>query len=351
MYPALLARSEGEGKWRDGSSRPTGLTQSGKKARVLYWKPLVSLAACLAVVLGAVAVFRGGSQVTPPGPTPPSVQSDQPSRLPALILNGGDVGELTLCRDYREEQAGPGFVIFVNQSVYAITQEEESWVIRPRDALGAEYPPIDMTITHLAGTDPEEALQARREVLAGEFEEVTEIQANETGLWCLASGGTAWDSPQVGVQAVGDLEGGSYLFVSRYFLEAAEGHGVRFRDMVETFQVVLGAGRQEVPAWLEQLQGTTGQLMDAYFANRLYQVPELLTGEAATYTGNGYGEDVSGWVSVAGVSWEVDNETAPSKATVTVRHGGESEGGYAYLTMGLVNTPEGWKLSWTGLEK
>ena len=47
----------------------------------------------------------------------------------------------------------------------------------------------------------------------------------------------------------------------------------------------------------------------------------------------------------------VDNGTAPSKATVLVRHGGENEGEYAYLTMVLVNTPEGWKLSWTGLEK
>ena len=334
-----------------GNVDPALLARSEKKARVLYWKPAAALAACLAVVLGLVSVVNAGTEVTPPGPTPPSVQSDQPSRLPALILNGGEVGELTLCRDYREEQAGPGFVIFVNQSVYAITQEEESWVIRPRDALGAEYPPIDMTITHLAGTAPEAALQERQEALREVYAEVGEVQETEKGLSFHASDGDAWDSPQAEVHGMDDGEGGTFLITARYFLEAAEGHGVRFRDMVETFQVVLGAGRQEEPAWLVQLQETTGQLTDAYFANRLYQVPELLTGEAATYTGNGYGEDVSGWVSVAGVSWEVDNETAPSKATVTVRHGGESEGGYAYLTMGLVNTPEGWKLSWTGLEK
>ena len=148
-----------------GNVDPALLARSEKKARVLYWKPLVSLAACLAVVLGLVSVVNAGTEVTPPGPTPPPVQSDQPSRLPALILNGGEVGELTLCRDYREEQAGPGFVIFVNQSIYAITQEEESWVIRPKDALGAEYPPIDMTITHLPGTAPGAALQERQEAL------------------------------------------------------------------------------------------------------------------------------------------------------------------------------------------
>lgn len=329
-----------------GNVDPALLARSEKKARVLYWKPAAALAACLAVVLGAVAVFHGGPQVMPP-----PVQSDQPSRLPALILNGGEVGELTLCRDYREEQAGPGFVIFVNQSVYAITQEEESWVIRPKEGPGPDFPAIDMTITHLPGAAPGAALQERQEALREVYAEVGEVQETEKGLSFQASDGDAWDSPQAEVHGMDDGEGGTFLITARYFLEAAEGHGVRFRDMVETFRVVLGAGRQKVPAWLVQLQETTGQLTDAYFANRLCQVPELLTGEAAAYTGNGYGEDVSGWVSVAGVSWEVDNETAPSKATVTVRHGGESEGGYAYLTMGLVNTPEGWKLSWTGLEK
>lgn len=333
-----------------GEVDPTLLVRSEKKAVVQYWKPLVSLAACLAVILGVVLTARPMG-IAPPMPTQPPVQSDRPSRLPALILNGGEVGELTLCRDYREEQAGPGFVIFVNQSVYAIAQEEGSWVIRPREGPGPDFPAIDMTITHLPGTATGAALQARQEALKGEYAQVGEVQETEKGLSFHASDGDAWDSPQADVHGMDDGEGGTFLITARYFLEAAEGHGVRFRDMVDTFQVVLGADRQETPAWLAQLQETTGRLMDAYFANRLYQVPELLTGEAAAYTGNDYGEDVSGWVSVAGVSWEVDNETAPSKATVSVRHGGESEGGYACLTMGLVNTPEGWKLSWTGLEK
>jgi len=329
-----------------GEVDPALLARSEKKAMVQYWKPLVSLAACLAVVLGVVSVSRGGPQVTPP-----PVQTSQVTQGPALILNNGEVGELYLCQAYQKEVAEPGFVIFVNQSVYGITREEESWVIRPREGLGEDFPTIDMTIARLPGVAPKTALQARQKALEGEYAEVGQAQETEKGVFFRASGGTEWDSPQAEVYGIDDGEGGTFLITARYFLEAEEGHGARFRDMVETFQVVLGADRQEAPAWMDQLRETTGRLMDAYFANRLYQVAGLLTGEAATYSGNDYGEDVSGWVSVAGVTWEVDNGTAPSKATVLVRHGGENEGEYAYLTMVLVNTPEGWKLSWTGLEK
>lgn len=127
----------------------------------------------------------------------------------------------------------------------------------------------------------------------------------------------------------------------------AEGHGVRFRDMMDTFTVVY-EGFTTSPAWVGELQTVTDQLMKAIFSDQISTVPDLLAEDAAVY---GYGEDISGDISVAAIDYTPDDDQSPVSAVVSVKHRISTEDSYNYLTMELDYTGGQWLLRQAGIEK
>ena len=63
-----------------------------------------------------------------------------------------------------------------------------------------------------------------------------------------ASGGTAWDSPHEVHYFVDNGDQGTFHIIARYYLEAAEGHGMRFTSMIQTFTVVKNTDVQDAAA-------------------------------------------------------------------------------------------------------
>lgn len=125
------------------------------------------------------------------------------------------------------------------------------------------------------------------------------------------------------------------------------GDGVRFRDMMDTFTVVY-EGFTTSPAWVGELQTVTDQLMKAIFSDQISTVPDLLAEDAAVY---GYGEDVSGDISVAAIDYTPDDDQSPVSAVVSVKHRISTEDSYNYLTMELDYTGGQWLLRQAGIEK
>ena len=70
------------------------------------------------------------------------------------------------------------------------------------------------------------------------WETVTEIENEDFRLSFLASGGTAWDAPQENHYFYPSGERRVYHIIIRYYSGAEEGHGYRFRTMLETFSVI-----------------------------------------------------------------------------------------------------------------
>ena len=54
--------------------------------------------------------------------------------------------------------------------------------------------------------------------------------------------GQEWDAPVEVRDYISDEQGGCFRITSRYYLEAAEGHGVRFAAIVDTFSVIPHQG-------------------------------------------------------------------------------------------------------------
>ena len=143
-----------------------------------------------------------------------------------------------------------------------------------------------------------------------------------------------------------DGQGCCFILTARYFTEATEGHGARFRDMISTFQVVPAEMRIE--GWLGDLQETTDRLISAIFSNDLTGVEALQTEDAQVYT---YGKDVSGDVSITALDYTVDNDQAPTRAVVSVKHRVSLEDSFSYLTMEFQREENQWLLTWAGIEK
>ena len=90
----------------------------------------------------------------------------------------------------------------------------------------------------MEGTDLEAVATAARTEMTQAWETVTEIENEDFRLSFLASDGAAWDAPQENHYFYSNGERQVYHIIIRYYSEAEEGHGSRFRTMLETFSVI-----------------------------------------------------------------------------------------------------------------
>ena len=245
--------------------------ETQKKKPVL--QRLMIIAACLGLLLtlgcAAVAVspeVRAAVQSIIEILFPPKEVTLTPEGLPESVPHTAQGQEPT--------EDAPGFAIYVDEGGYEMTEENGVFVIRPKksslsredvrqnnsallegltveeqeafiddrlakqEAFYAALPPCEMEIRELEGTDLEAVATAIRTEMTQTWETVTEIENEDFRLSFLASGGTAWDAPQENHYFYPNGERRVYHIIIRYYSEAEEGHGYRFRTMLETFSVI-----------------------------------------------------------------------------------------------------------------
>ena len=326
-----------------GGADPHLVARSEKRAGS-HWKAGFFAAAACFALLAAAMYFRTKpvqGEIVPPPDEP------QPSG-PVLELKGGEVGELHLL------SSGdlPDFLIYVNQEMFSVQETEDAYSIRPLVSFppdNVEFPFCGMDIVHADRSPEETKAAAETAALADIYTEIDQEAENhvlENALYFRAGSGNAWDSDQLECYFVSDGQGGTFVLVSRYYLEAEEGFGVRFRDMAGTFQVITGEER--VPDWMQSLRAAAGRLYPALLADDTESVSDLLAEDAEIDL---YGEDVWPDVTVASVDYAPDSDRDPSRCTVWVKHRTGGEEPYDYLTMELMFQDGQWLLYWAGLEK
>ena len=243
------------------------------------------------------------------------------------------------------------FLIYVNEEQYAIREEKGLYSIRSTNPLPEDFPECGLDIFHLSAVSPEEARNTAAEALADRYETVSlddESAVLPKIPYLRASAGEDWNSEQAELWFVDDGQGGTFVLTARYFLEAEEGLGTQFRDMVSSFRVVpLDRIAHE---WMRSLYETAERLFPALLSNDLSGVSDLLAEDADA---DAYGENVWDHLTVASVDYAPDNDQDPSSAIVSVKHRLNLEEGesYYYLTMKLVRQDDQWRLAWSGIDK
>lgn len=344
--PALVARSEK----RQGRSWPRyGLT--------------IAAGLALAFTLGWLFPVRTdaatlGSHTLPPitEQDPPAVQSPGQLLLPE---RGGEIGNLRLL-SYTPELSGEAvdFLIYVNEEKFAIQEENGLYSIRSVDPLPEGSPACGMDIFHLSAASPGQARSDAEAALRERYPVMTTEEpaaALPDGLYLRAgeslepgSEESFWRAEQAELWFVDDGQGGTFVLVSRYFLEAEEGLGALFRDMASSFRVVDLT--ETAPDWMRTLYAAVDRLSPALFSNDLSGVSDLLTEETEA---DAYGEDVWADAAIVSVDCAPDDDQDPAEAVVSVKHRlNRAEGdSFSYLTMELARRDGSWHLIWSGIEK
>lgn len=346
-----------------GGAEPELVVRS-ERTRRRRWPGYCLAAACLALVLTVSRVLplwtepSTGAPAEPPGVLDPGAWSppengepDAGGQMLSLPERGGEIGTLRLLCYTPRPQEHVDFLIYVNEEQFSICEENGLYSIRSTSDLPEDFPECGLDILHLPGTAPEEALTEAESAAGEHYGEISSEELSAAlpdALYLRASAGTDWDSEQAELWFVSDGQGGSFVLTARYFLEAEEGLGARFRDMVSSFRVV--SPDKVEPGWMASLREAADRLFPALFSDDLSGVSDLLAEDARLDT---YGENVWKSLSVVSVDYAPDDDRAPSSATVSVKHRlnlteGES---WNYLTMELVRRDGQWRLVRSGIEK
>lgn len=329
--------------------------QSRKSAAWMCW----GAAACLILVLlGTIRLYStppdsGFDQPDDPtvGCDPVDVSPDSPGQAAQFPRGGtGSFHLLQFTVPAEDIQGGspapeqiPAFYLFVDETVYFTTESGGVLTIQPiLDTDRSPGPPTCyLEISHMSNTSPQAAAESTCATLSAIYQEVSEI-SESSGRLCLRAGnGTDWDDLQREVDILEDGSGGVFLLSVNYFLEAAEGHGVRLRDIANTFRILDG----DSDAWMGDLRDAADALTRGALTDQWPQ--ELLAEDAMVSC---YGRDVSGEISVAGIDCTVDDTGDTPTAVVSVRLN-QLEDSADFLTMELHWTGSGWLADFAGLEK
>ena len=307
------------------------------------WPAGLAAAACLLLAVGILFSHNAFTRPAAPGSASSASSSSAPSAAPAytLQLSGSSVGAFHLHQLNTEET--PEFILYVDETAYRQSTENGVLTVEPLVDMG-DLPACRLEVSWQPDISLTDAAAWAGEVLSETYADVSEPEEASApdGLSITASGGLNWDSPQALVRLVEDRQGGVFVLYARYFLEAAEGHGARFADMMATFEAV--SPEDGAPVWLTSLRSAGGRLIPAFFSGDLTSIGGLLALDAAISL-----PDLRGR-SISAIDYTVDDDRSPTRAVLSVRNR-ELEDSYDYLTVELTREEGQWLVVFAGLEK
>ncbi len=136
----------------------------------------------------------------------------------------------------------PGFSIYVDTEVYTMTEENGAWFIRPilTPENSAELPPVEMEICEIPDKTPAEAAEMVRSELEGKWENLSDVWSyGQPITLCIdASQRNRADALWERHDFKNNVQNGCFHIITRGYMEAAEGPGARFHQMLETFTLI-----------------------------------------------------------------------------------------------------------------
>lgn len=240
----------------------------------------IRIAAMIALVLAGILFLQ-----TPMGVAAVEIVKESVSRLIETLFPPKDIivmpeGTPEVVHHEAQgrdpEEDTPGFVMYVDTESYIMMEENGAYYVRQIPIEYDRESIRDQQAALLEGLSPEEqeaAIDERiqelkdfyaslpaneieiREIPGKEFSAYAQEVRNQMSAdWQITedihwidkplaysfsvSGGNAWDSPQEDHYFIDNGKQGTFHIVARCYLEAAEGHGMRFMSMIQTFEVV-----------------------------------------------------------------------------------------------------------------
>ncbi|MFD1738173.1 hypothetical protein ACFSCX_16725 [Bacillus salitolerans] len=136
------------------------------------------------------------------------------------------------------------YVIYFDEERYKLIQVEGNDRIVLKEELDERYPEVYMEISQVKQS-PDKVIQVLQNRLKEEgmieIPDAKEVEEPVNG-WMVygigGSGGTEWDDPMIRYYVFDNGQNGSFIVKQKFFLEAEEGHGVRFDQIVKELHIV-----------------------------------------------------------------------------------------------------------------
>jgi hypothetical protein len=134
------------------------------------------------------------------------------------------------------------YVLYVDESRYQFVTSDTSDKVILKEALPEQYPDVEMEIVQLEDKEPSAAVEDAKASLGEKYGEILrteEVTYPLDATLITAKGkGTEWNTPLAKVYVLSNGDKGSFVITQTLFLEAEEGHGARFDEMLKEFHIV-----------------------------------------------------------------------------------------------------------------
>ena len=140
----------------------------------------------------------------------------------------------------QQDEDGVTYVLYVDEERYDFVASEAGDKIVPKD-FPSNLPEVSMQVMQDANAAPEAVAAQLREGLGSQYKIVKDTEAIEKPLDAIrvkALTGYEGDDAVVEYYLVDNTQGGTFIITLKYFVEAEEGHGARFEQMLGEFSIV-----------------------------------------------------------------------------------------------------------------
>ncbi|WP_026487359.1 hypothetical protein [Caldanaerobius polysaccharolyticus] len=134
-----------------------------------------------------------------------------------------------------------GYVIYIDENNYKLIKQDGKDKIIPKIKLDDRYPEVYMEIQQIKDKSPQEMATQIENELRSRFENVENkgiIEQPIRAIFIYARSGLKWNDTVVKYYLVDNKKGGTFVIKQQLFIEATEGHGVRFDNMLKEFKVI-----------------------------------------------------------------------------------------------------------------
>lgn len=144
-------------------------------------------------------------------------------------------------RDVSLNDSEVGYTIYFDHNMYRLEKVEGKDRIIPRTPVPEDAPEVYMEISQVKNETKAELAAKTESELKNSFNNVRnfgEVKEPVKGLLLTAQEGNKWNSKVVNYYFVSSEDRGTFVIKQQLFVEASEGHGARYYNMLKEFKVM-----------------------------------------------------------------------------------------------------------------
>lgn len=138
------------------------------------------------------------------------------------------------------QEGSSKYIIYIDEKLYTMKTVEGKDMITPK-VKAENLPQVFMEIQQVEGKAPEALVEEKVKALKGKYKRVDnmgKVKEPINGILIYTDGGSKWNDIVEKYYFVDNTKGGTIIIKQQYFVEASEGHGARFDNMLKEFKIV-----------------------------------------------------------------------------------------------------------------